>query len=109
MYRKPRPPSYACPHDQQELWGLPQHDSPGSSGAFGDQLVPDFLNDLNAMHEAVKRADPDEYWPTLYEVVTGHEVPVFSQGLALDAMTIVGSATAAQRAKAFVLTMEEVK
>jgi hypothetical protein len=72
--------------------------------------LPDYLNDLNAMHEAEKLLTGKQYkvWnETLEEIVsenhrrTGYKIEweLFRQR----------SATAAQRAEAFVLTMEDRK
>lgn len=59
-------------------------------------LIPDYLNDLNAMHEAEKVMTPDQ-------------MSVYVSRLAFiclhDAMEDSAFATAAQRAEAFVLTM----
>lgn len=77
-------------------------------GNYDEDIPPDYSTDLNAMHEAEKLASYDEYWPTLFEIVTCEEVPICeNQGMFIDAMSTVGGAPARQRAEAFVLTMED--
>jgi hypothetical protein len=62
--------------------------------------VPDYCNDLNAMHEAEKQMSTGEhsfYLRTLAGITTNNP----------DDLGIAVFATARQRAEAFVLTMEE--
>ena len=65
-------------------------------------LIPDYLNDLNAMHEAEKTLTDkahEEFRLNLYEVLG-------------DDSRLIVSSTAAQRAEAFLLTIgkwEEAK
>ena len=95
--------------NEEGLYGLPQHDSPGSNGVFGDQLVPDFLNDLNAMAEAEAIMSSEQYqWFVrhLYGVVIGTRIK--TDLLITPVVALLVKATAAQRAEAFVITMEEV-
>jgi hypothetical protein len=56
--------------------------------------VPDYLNDLNAMHEAEKVLSPEQQSRYYDHLTHWHHRHVWK-------------ATAAQRAEAFVLTMEE--
>lgn len=65
-----------------------------SNGEYGE--IPDYLNDLNAMHEAIwdKRADRDfvqEYCKQIRKVVGGAEWATFA----------LENASAAHRAEAF--------
>ena len=71
--------------------------------------IPDYLNDLNAMHEAEGRHDFDmhnnRYGRILAEVVTGQ--PQGSHHITANWWTIkrIARATAAQRAEAFLKTL----
>jgi len=71
-----------------------------SDRAFADN-VPDYLHDLNAMHEAEKTLDESQrtkfYWE-LAKIVLGDNVP-------LNCTFLLVHATAAQRAKAFLRTL----
>ena len=87
--------------DGEHLKGIPPDGS--KDGVY---YVPDYLNDLNAMHEAEKflqdgsgrdSALDGEYSTNLGEISTGVDW--------VDSK--YRSATATQRAEAFVLTMEE--
>lgn len=77
----------------------------GIMGKFPDPTncqpwLPDYLNDLNAMHEAEKVLTKDQdlqYHLALTKICTGYGVPEFL-GSAIRA-------TAAQRAKAFLRTL----
>ena len=59
--------------------------------------VPDYINDLNAMHEAEK-VIPDEQWVDYYDYLLDTTKPRF---VLRDTVT----ATAAQRAEAFLRTL----
>jgi hypothetical protein len=63
--------------------------------------IPDYLNDLNAMHEVEKTLDESQrtkfYWE-LAKIVLGDNVP-------LNCTFLLVHATAAQRAKAFLRTL----
>lgn len=72
---------------RSELWGKPSHEA-----------LPDYLNDLNAMHEAEKTLNPiqaAEYARMLTSTAWQSEQPVFAP------MT----AKAYQRAEAFLRTL----
>ena len=72
-------------------------------GMFG--LAPDFVNDLNAMHEAEKSiplVKLECYWKHLVRICSHPRLML--DGVEHGAVAI--RATAAQRAEAFVLTME---
>ena len=62
---------------------------------IGFLLVPDYLNDLNAMHEAEKHI-PDSLWNQYCDLL---------ERLSKEGESI--HATASEKAEAFVLTMEE--
>ena len=70
--------------------------------------IPDYLNDLNAMHEAVvTKWETDPYFGTsfaieLTEVVTGL---TYSAQIAAECLEYMITATAAQRAEAFLKTL----
>ena len=76
--------------------------------------VPDSLNDLNSIQEAVKTLSEEqfkEYNLRLYEVVyntdlMGLVVSIENIEEAIGECSMLTGATAAQRAEAFVLTME---
>jgi hypothetical protein len=60
--------------------------------------LPDYLSDLNAMHEAEKVLSDDQYWPHFYDNL--------SEGCGgYDKHRNMLSATAAQRAEAFLRTL----
>ena len=67
---------------------------------YGSQGIPDYLNDLNAMHKAEKILTNDQhlrYFLTLTKVCTGYALPEFF-GSAIRA-------SVEQRAKAFLRTI----
>ena len=64
--------------------------------------TPDYLNDLNAMHEAVKSLPQNlkpRYFACLCAVVSG--------AISLNGYSEATEATAAQRAKAFLRTLDQ--
>jgi hypothetical protein len=65
----------------------------------GEEFIPNYCNDLNAMHEAEKALNTDElfeqYYLTLYETTRSTRWPV--------------CATALQRAEAFLRTLDKWK
>ncbi len=63
-----------------------------------DHSIPDYLHDLNAMHEAERGLDPDDY--AQYEQNIRKTYPVFMGG----GFHLL-HATAAQRAEAFLCTI----
>jgi hypothetical protein len=79
-----------------------QYTARAPSGKWG--LIPDYLNDLNAMHEAEKTLTDVQstfYWKTLSELVNntvGHD---------FDNQFECIHATAAQRAEAFLKTINK--
>jgi len=75
-----------------------------------DGYVPDYFNDLNAMHKAIMWAfdtclsfNPTMYVANLDKVIIGSKE--YNNGEVADRFDFA-NATAAQRAEAFVLTME---
>ena len=77
--------------------------------AWGE--LPDYLNDLNACHEFEKRMTEEQfqsYQHVLYAIVYGKELFDYTLDLsdALSHCSMLTGATAEQRCKAFVLTME---
>lgn len=91
------------------LVGLPQHDSPGSNGVFGDQPVPDYPHDLNAMHEAWNRMTEEQ------KIKFSGQLELLVRKIWRDQEDksvdwfwyMIINATARQRAETFVLTMDE--
>lgn len=79
-------------------------DGKGWSGRFAQ--VPDYLNDLNVMHEAEKVLT-DEQWeryePALWNIVAPGEIVRPSMPIRFARAFL--SATAAQRAEAFLRTL----
>lgn len=61
--------------------------------------IPDYLRDLNAIHEAEKKA-PLEYWHILWDI-TG----AGGMSIRVQSYRILASATAAQRAEALLRTI----
>lgn len=87
-----------------ELCGIFQ----GDSAYFFEEWVkslPDYLNDLNAMHEAEKALTDDQAWEQVKIIVdyrqAANDFPLLSRSETLK----LHSATAAQRAEAFLRTM----
>ncbi len=64
-----------------------------------EEFFPDYLHDLNAMHEAEEHA-PSNYWNTLADLVGYGGMSITSQNLKR-----IAQATAAQRAEAFLRTV----
>ena len=85
----------ACGWKWAILWTGRLHGKPhGEQGPFRE--VPDYLNDLNAMHEAQK-------------VLTGEQVAAYvtTLCLAVQPEPMLHAATAAQRAEAFLRTISK--
>ena len=83
----------ACGWKWEILWTGELNGKPiGEQGPFRE--VPDYLNDLNAMHEAQK-------------VLTGDQVAAYVTTLCLEVQPkpMLHAATAAQRAEAFLRTI----
>lgn len=82
--------------DDAQIWtlvGLPHNDSPGGPWVFGDNPVPDYPNDLNAMHEAE-------------DMLNAGQINHYESNLMRLGCARLLVATARQRCEAFVLTME---
>ena len=84
--------------------GYPPTNNPPKYGTYenGMAQLPDYLNDLNAMHEAEKTLNPIQaagYAKNLTSIAWQSEQPVFAP------MT----ANAAQRAEAFLRTIDKWK
>jgi hypothetical protein len=79
---------------------------PGNHG-LGDrpaERIPDYLNDLNAMHEAEKVLELTQYWH--YADIHIRDVVMRdNRGRSPAAQTSYACATAAQRAEAFLRTI----
>ena len=77
-------------------------------GSWSVTMIPDYLNDLNHMHEAVEAEcakDPYfrlEFAEALMEVVTGLS---YNRDDCVENFEDIATATAAQRAEAFVIVM----
>jgi hypothetical protein len=89
----------ACGWKWERLWTGELHGKPvGEQGPFRE--VPDYLHDLNAMHEAVKTLDKTmkpRYFSCLCMVVYC--------SISLHGYSAATEATAAQRAEAFLRTI----
>ena len=86
-------PATKTPHGFFEAYGrkkLP-------CGSRKDERLPDYLNDLNAMHEAEKMLT-DEQWTDYYDNLLDTTKPSF-------VLRDITHATAAQRAEAFLRTL----
>jgi hypothetical protein len=93
----------------RDLMGLPQHDTPGATAVFGDQKIPECLTDLNTMHEAEMKLDENQQ--IIYAAIIGrsHYDAIYrvSQDYHFfDVIYPAMCASAAERAEAFVLTLE---
>ena len=91
-------PSPHCPTFGAPPWGIPP--APKEAGRPWEEF-PDYLNDLNAMHESEKvltLAQKREYHTQLCEVQRAHH------GKYKDGTYLI-SATAPQRAEAFLRTI----
>ncbi len=78
--------------------GTIQYTAQRSDGKW--DLIPDYLNDLNAMHEAVKSL-PQNMMPRYFSCLCS----VVSCGIAIYGYSQATEATAAQRAEAFLRTL----
>ena len=69
------------------------------------RLVPDYLNDLNAMHEAEKylAGYPSKEWDNY--IMDLHAVTQYTPSGKLSEIACITHATAAQRAEAFLRTL----
>jgi hypothetical protein len=77
---------------------FPRGVEPGKASMSFFRTLPDYLSDLNAMHEAEKVLSDDQYWPHFYDNL--------SEGCGgYDKHRNMLSATAAQRAEAFLRTL----
>ena len=78
--------------------GFPPLNNPPSYGTYenGMAQLPNYCNDLNAMHEAEKVLFPkhEAKWAEYMSIVCGHS------------WRIIWTATAAQRAEAFLRTLD---
>jgi hypothetical protein len=72
--------------------------------ARGDNYLPDYINDLNAMHEAEKILTEQQQY-----VYSAHLVRLAGWCRNQDLIFKVASATAAQKAEAFCLTIDNQK
>ena len=68
-------------------------------------ILPDYLSDLNAMHEAEKTLTDDQQWDWQNHIVS--VLPQRPQFKSL--MFYVATATAAQRAEAFLRTLQPIQ
>lgn len=85
---------------EDNIGDLPFNAMVGRRNNKGLDLVPDYLNDLNAMHEVITNLDG---WTGNLFIAALIEVTGAVDGYARCLI----NATAEQRAEAFVLTMEE--
>ncbi len=77
------------------------HDDCGGIGSGETEVLPDYLNDLNAMHEAERPLRGDDH------DLRGEYLAYLLQVMDASCARWLGAfATAAQRAEAFVLTIE---
>lgn len=79
-----------------------QYEAQRADGKWGS--IPDYLNDLNAMHEAWKTLTPSQkeaFEGNLYTVVVG-----LAEYHRNDDHPFITNATAAQRAEAFLMTID---
>lgn len=91
-------------HKNGEVRALYYESYDGEGRAEDIHKLPDYLYDLNEMHEVEKQiplAYLEKYWDNLKKICTN---PRFLEIGVIASNAI--SATAAQRAEAFVLTME---
>lgn len=97
--------------DNQWPCGFPSHVEKPSHGTHNWWTVPDYLNDLNAMHEAEKVLTSSQemgwsgYWETLAEVTECGGVSGREGGDPSWFYSAMAHATAAQRAEAFLKTL----
>lgn len=93
----------ACGWERVSVIGYPAHPKEWDDIA----QLPNYLNDLNAMHEAVSSLNPglrDTYLDILTEQVV-HKNAIDLDGSIHDRNMPVVHATAAQRAEAFLRTL----
>jgi len=96
----------ACGWKWERLWTGELHGKPvGEQGPFCE--VPDYLNDLNAMHEAMAHLEPeqvDQFAAELSGIVLENRKKYWWD-LTSNEVGHVANATAAQRAEAFLRTI----
>ena len=93
---------YGSPTHGFRVWKSKHQDSIMSYKGRVGERIPDYLNDLNAMHEAVKSLPQNlkpRYFACLCAVVSG--------AVALHGYSEATEATAAQRAEAFLRTLNQ--
>jgi len=90
------------------LFGSSQK-QPRQAWNFETNEIPDYLNDLNAMHEAEKFIPLPKWYEWLNALGRATGEPEKDEDSTPLTVLAVYRATAAQRAEAFVLTMEGAK
>lgn len=95
--------------DSQQL--VSQWSSPKDNSRFFDNELPEYLRDLNAIHEAVEKLRENQfhyvnYWDELFKVVTGMKWTGLNLGY--FGFTFI-QATASQRAEALLRTIGKWK
>jgi hypothetical protein len=86
-------------------WGMMDHLSNCPASWQQEKNLPDYLHDLNAMHEAEKSiplVKLECYWCHLVRICSHPKLML----VGVEHGSVAIRATAAQRAEAFVLTME---
>jgi hypothetical protein len=83
-----------------KLIQMPSHSDWSGKLSGRHTWVPDYLNDLNAMHEAEKVLSGPAYWEFVYILDD-----IVKHGPHVDYVASRASATAAQRAKALLRTL----
>lgn len=92
---------FLCPRYSNGVLVAYAHAFP-DGGFFGTTGVPDYTNDLNAMHEAVKTLSQNRrhrYFSCLCVIVSG--------SISLNGYSGATEATARQRAEAFLKTLDK--
>ena len=74
---------------------------------YGNYKIPDFLNDLNAMHEAEELLNTKQMVCYVDMLASNMNIP-FICGWDCETASILVRATAKQRAEAFAITMEKI-
>jgi hypothetical protein len=86
--------------------GCPNYWKRGKDERINWRDLPDYINDLNAMHEAERVLTEEQSWQQSCLIVNYHVAPAGFPLFSRSEVLLLARATAAQRAEAFVLTLE---
>ena len=93
----------ACGFTETEPWldGRRCFERSDSNAGWELDSIPDYLNDLNAMHEAEMSLNPDQQKRFIEYLIEGEAHDEYCTEMLWDSSWVAAHATAAQRAEAF--------